>query len=76
MIGNVILFLKHVETKFIDGSKLKPSDFQSLYYELKRMSSDAHRGVTVHQHQVLRNKTGTEFFQILLSLDNDGWMCL
>lgn len=76
MIGNVILFLKHVEAKFFQESKFKINDFQTLYYELKRLSSDVHRGVAVHQQKVLQQKTGMGIFQMYFSLDIGGWMCV
>lgn len=66
MIDNVVLFLKHLETKFLSETKLKHDDYQALKYELRRLVSDVHRGVAVHQQKVLRKKTGMEIFQIYL----------
>ncbi|XP_077352168.1 uncharacterized protein LOC144001582 [Festucalex cinctus] len=60
-IKNILLncrgFLRHVQAKFQARSKLRPSDFENTYYELKSMLAEVQRGLTAYRQRVLAQKS-------------------
>ncbi|KAI3357055.1 hypothetical protein L3Q82_015440 [Scortum barcoo] len=57
MLGNVRLYCRHIEARFLTGSKLKQREIDQIQYELKGLVRDVAKVVTVHCQKVIRRKT-------------------
>ncbi|XP_077385464.1 uncharacterized protein LOC144023655 [Festucalex cinctus] len=57
MLLNCRGFLQHVQAKFQQRSKLRRTDFDNCYYELKSMLAEVQRGLAAYRQRVLARKS-------------------